>query len=145
MKRFLSAALWVIGCGNNGNNPSPDMATSLSQLALPGDTFYPESLNAAADGTLFVGSLGTGAVVKVAPGSSSVVQFLAGGNPKGVTGVLPDSASSTLYLCAVDLSTMVPTSEVRAYDLVSAALKATYPFPNAAFCNDLALETGHGR
>jgi streptogramin lyase len=152
MKRFLSAVVLVMGCGNGGGNPAVDMAApadlaqppapdlSVSQLALPGDTFYPESLNAAADGTLFVGSLATGAVVKIAPGSSTPVQFLAGGDPKGVTGVLPDSPSSTLYLCAVDLSKMVPTSEVRAYDLGNATLKATWPFPNAAFCNDLALD-----
>ena len=107
MKRFLSAALVMMGCTDNGTGPTPDMVTppadltqlaspdmTVTQVALPGDTFYPESLNAAADGTLFVGSLGTGAVVKVAPGSSSAVQFLTVGAPRGVTGVLPDSASS---------------------------------------------------
>jgi sugar lactone lactonase YvrE len=37
---------------------------------------------------------------------------------------------------------MPPPSELRAYDLNTGALKATYAFPMPAFCNDLALGSG---
>ena len=109
-------------------------------LTLPGDSYYPESLNAAADGTLYVGSLGTGEVVKFAPGSTTAVQFVAAGDPKGVAGVFVDDAGAQLWLCAADLTTSPPTTEVRAYDLASGTKKTTLAFSSPAFCNDFALD-----
>jgi hypothetical protein len=112
-----------------------------SALTLPGDKYYPESLHAAADGTLYVGSLGTGQVVKFAPGATTSTTFLAGGDPKGVAGVFVDSAGSTLWLCAADLSTTPPSTEVRSYDLATATKKASFAFSKPAFCNDFALDS----
>jgi DNA-binding beta-propeller fold protein YncE len=136
MALLLSGALATFACGETEESPLlPE------QVALPGDTYYPESLTAAADGTLYVGSLATGQVVMFKPGVTEPEPFLAGGDPKGVAGVLADSDSSTLYLCAVDLTTMPPTTEVRAYDLETKKLRRKYPFGAPAFCNDLALDT----
>jgi len=115
--------------------------TAPTTLVLPGDKYYPESLHAASDGTLYVGSLGTGQVVKFAPGSTTSTTFLAGGDPKGVSGVLVDSTASTLWLCAVDLTTTPPTTEVRSYDLATATKKASFGFSKPAFCNDLVLDS----
>lgn len=120
-----------------GDQDWPDDVTALS---LPGDGYYPESLTAAADGTLYVGSLGTGQVLSFSPGSSTATTFLPGGDPRGVSGVFADSDTSTLYLCAVDLTTTPPTTAVRTYDLESAALLNEYPFPSPAFCDDFALD-----
>ena len=132
--------------GDTGGETSTDApgdasdTTAPTSLVLPGDKYYPESLNAAADGTLYVGSLGTGEVVKFAPGSTTAVQFVAPGDPKGVTGVFVDGAGGQLWLCAVDLSVSPPATEVRAYDLASGAKKTTLAFSSPAFCNDFALD-----
>lgn len=138
--------LLACGCGSNKDNVTVDQVAkdwleSVTALTLPGDRYYPESMTAADDGTLYVGSLGTGQVVSFAPGSSTATTFLAGGDPKGVSGVFADSGTKTLYLCSVDLTTSPPTTEVRTYDLNTATLKNTYPFPNPAFCDDFALDT----
>ncbi len=123
-------------------------------MQLPGATYYPESLNARSDGTLYVGSLGTGEVVKFAPGQVEATQFLAaGGNVKGVAGVLVDDGSHSLFVCAVDATFQtVPT--VQRYDLASGALVATFSFPGASspdggvnpyvgFPNDMVFDGAH--
>lgn len=111
---------------------------------LPSERFYPESVTATPDGTLYVGSLATGQVVEFASGAATATVFLPGGDPEGVTGLFADIGSGTLFLCAVDIAQLLdqtpPTSEVRAYDLETAALKARYPFPEPGFCNDFARD-----
>ena len=52
-------------------------ANATGDLVLPGDRYYPESLDVAADGTLFVGSLALGEVVKFAPGGDAPTVFVA--------------------------------------------------------------------
>jgi sugar lactone lactonase YvrE len=133
----------VTGCAGGVDTPSASDLRAPEVIALPGDHFFPESINATADGTLYVSSIATGAVVRVAPGAG-VSTFIAGNavnpaDPKGVTGVLPDGPSSTLYLCAVDLSTTPPATELRTYELATGTLKQRYAFSTPAFCNDLAL------
>jgi sugar lactone lactonase YvrE len=115
-----------------------------AELELPGDAFYPESLTATADGTIYVGSLATGMVVRFAPGAIEAETFIAGaGQPPGATGLLADETAQRLYLCAVDVTQlfgMEPIeTELHAYDLRDGTHLATYPFPDAALCNDLAL------
>lgn len=139
----LALATAMAACGTSGTSDgvsSPAAATVSTTRGLPGDRFYPESASASADGTLYVGSLGTGQVVAFARGQSTATTFIAGGDPKGVSGVLADSASSTLWLCAVDLSTKPPATELRAYDLASGTKRGSYPFADPAFCNDMALD-----
>jgi sugar lactone lactonase YvrE len=133
------------GCGT-------DAATAVAaldnaeptQLRLPGDQFFPESINATPDGTLYVSSIATGQIVKFERGSSTSTPFLRGGDPKGVTGILPDVATSTLFVCAVDFSVMPPATELRAYDLRTAVSKQTYAFSTVAFCNDMVLDPSGG-
>jgi sugar lactone lactonase YvrE len=106
-------------------------------LELPGDKYYPESLHAASDGTLYVGSLGTGKIVKFAPGSTTPVDVLPGGDPKGVAGVFV--SGDALWVCAADLTTTPPGSEVRKYTLAGEKT-ASLTFSQPAFCNDFALD-----
>lgn len=134
--RFGIVVSMLTACGSDdmiADAPAP------SALTLPGNAYYPENLYAAADGTLYVGSLGTGEVVKFAPGSTTPVPFIAAGDPTGVSGVYV--SGSALWLCAVDLSTSPPTTEVRSYDLTTGAKTASYPFSQPAFCNDLLIDS----
>ncbi len=115
-----------------------------ASLTLPSSNFFPESLTATADGTLYVGSLARGEVVKFAADSVAPTTFIpAGGVDGGVVraaaGVLADEGSNTLWVCANDLTFAAPSTVV-AFDLTTAAAKATYAFSAAAFCNDFTLD-----
>ncbi len=135
-------------------SPGDAGLTVFDELALPGPAWYPESLHAAADGTLYVGSLTTGAVVKFAPGQAEASPFIAaGGAAKGVAGVLVDEVTNSLFICAVD-ATFLSAGTVQKYDLATGALTATFSFPGAAlpdggtnpyvaFPNDLAFDGAH--
>jgi hypothetical protein len=61
---------------------------------------FSESLSSIRDGTLYVGNLNLGGVVKVAP-AGKAEQFIAPGAAasRSVLGVLVDEKSSTLYVC----------------------------------------------
>jgi sugar lactone lactonase YvrE len=109
---------------------------------LPGTNYSPESLNASADGSLFVGSLTTGEVVKFAPDSLDFTSFVPAGTLHGATGVFVDDSTGTLFVCEVDVTGANP-SDLRSFDLTTGAAKTTYTFPSAAFCNDMAFDTEH--
>lgn len=131
--------LLLAACGGD------DTTTTPSHLLLPGDSFYPESVTSTADGTLYIGSFGTGAVARFAPHAVEATTWIAA-SPEvpRVLGVLADDAGGALWLCADDTATTNPRPpELRRYDLASGALIASYAFPAPAFCNDLALDGDH--
>lgn len=142
---LCSAVLLAAACGPRGpEGPAgPEgpqgPASAVDTLQLPGPTYYPESLTASADGTLYVGSLPAGEVVRFRPGQIAPETFLAAGTVKGVAGVLADDAGGQLWLCAVDLTFASPT-EVRSFDLATGEPRVRAALPAAAFCNDLTLD-----
>ena len=46
-------------------------AAPITEITLPGTLVFPESITSTADGTLIVGSLGHGNVLRIAPGSAT--------------------------------------------------------------------------
>jgi sugar lactone lactonase YvrE len=153
----LTAALVVLATACAGaktatDAPPNDSAPQVDALMLPGQSFYPESLGVSSDGTFYVGSVTTGAVAKFLPGQADSSSFLpAQGDLKGVTGVLLDEESGSLFVCAVDVSFgSVPS--VQRYDLKTGKLVATFAFPAAAdgkpnpyfgFPNDMTFDGNH--
>jgi sugar lactone lactonase YvrE len=138
-KSLLSLGLLslTLACGSSG-------PADVDQLTLPGDNYYPESLNVGADGALYVGSLATGQVTRFAPGATTAQVLLAPGSVKAVAGVLVDDAAGALYLCTDDTSAQNPAPPaVRSIRLSDGTTLATYPFPAAGFCNDLAFDGQH--
>ena len=115
--------------------PRPDT------LTIPGDNYHPESISAAANGDLYVGSIVTGAVVRFKPGVWTAETFLPAGTNIGTAGVLVDDARKVLWTCNIDLSFQTPTS-LRAYSLATGARVAEYVFPDRGVCADLALVNG---
>ena len=113
----------------------------IGDLSLPGPAFFPESISAAPSGELFVSSLTTGEIVRFSPGSSSSAPFVAAGVNVGTAGVMVDSERGVLWACAVDLS-FETASELRAFDLTTGALVASYEMPDGGVCADIALAGG---
>ncbi len=124
-------------------------ASAQERIHVPGRILLPESITSAADGSVYIGSISEGSVYRAAPGAAEAEPFIAShaDGLLGVFGVFAHDASSTLYVCSSNLSFGPPqpgavaaTSSLKAFDLASGALKASYDMPTAgAVCNDAAV------
>jgi sugar lactone lactonase YvrE len=105
---------------------------------------FPESITSTADGTLIVGSIGTGQIFRAAPGATTADSWIAAvtDGPTAVLGVYADEANQTLWACYADLALFAgaggKASVLRSYDLASGTLKTTVPLGEGTFCNDIA-------
>jgi sugar lactone lactonase YvrE len=119
-------------------------------IALPGQRAFPESITSARDGTLFVGRLGDGGIVRADPQTGAAALFVAPGaaGSRSITGVFADDASGTLWACSNDLSALGGTSEgsdrgaaLKAFELRTGAAMRSVPLPEPhPFCNDIAVD-----
>ena len=127
--------------------PPPPVIGSVAALYLPDSAPYPTSIGAAADGTLFVGTL-LGPIVKFVPTSIHAEPVVAQVGAAGtiVANILVDPATSTLYACG-DLfhgtsqnPFASPSATLYAYDLAG-TLKASYALPQqgSSLCEDIAI------
>jgi len=159
---FRGQELWIaIGqlsvlFGSDGAQPAlPFQALSLplgggalgaEKIALPGGDYYPEGTAAAEDGTLYIGSIMQGTVVRVPPGSTTAVPFV--GKPtvqRGVIGLTVDPGRKLLWLC--DSNPKLEDAK-KAGDLVGVRLSdgqqvVRHALPRAEdkapFCNDVIV------
>ncbi len=121
-------------------------AATPAELRIPGTAVFPESITSAADGTVYIGSVGKSLVFRVQPGSDTAVEWIKPGTGgiKQVFGVLADDASGTLWLCSNQLggppgSPPNGTNALHAFDLKSGAPKGSWAFPAGGMCNDIAI------
>lgn len=120
-----------------------------SEVTIPGDHVFPESITATSDGTLIIGSLGQGGIYRAAPGASTAELWIKPGTAgtMSVLGVLADERSGTLWACSSDLSgagVTIPGGQkpvaLKSFDLASGAPKGSVPLPGGrAFCNDITI------
>jgi len=131
-------------------------ATSLTaiaetrSIALPGRRAFPESLTSTADGTLFIGRLGDGGIVRANARSGVVAVFVPPGasESRSILGVFADERANMLWACSNDLSALGglsgsgdSRSALKGFDLRTGAAKRSVPLPGAhAFCNDIAVD-----
>lgn len=111
--------------------------------ALP-EGFFPESIAAAADGRLFVGSSTQSRIVQVVPGAGEAQPFAAAGanGLMSVQGLLADDARGLLWACTADLgksATPKGPSALLAFHLDSGRDAGRWPLPDDGFCNDIAF------
>lgn len=121
-------------------DPGPAGPSGSDVIPLFGETFYPEGIAVAADGTLYMGSLATGAIVRVPPGEDRPETFLPAGAPlKGVVGMLVDDTADILWACYADISFQTPSGVAR-IDRMTGQVTDTFDFPAGGICNDLAQD-----
>jgi sugar lactone lactonase YvrE len=125
----LSLALAMSACTADVAQPE--------QLELPGTAYYPESLSAGKDGTLYVGSLTTGQVAAFKNGDLDSTIVISNNAVTGVAGVL--AHDDQIWICSVD-TTFHRATEVRSFDLHGMP-QGTYPLAANQFCNDLAFDS----
>jgi sugar lactone lactonase YvrE len=120
-----------------------------TEIALPGDSAYPESISAGPDGTLYVGSLAMGGVWRVKPQVGTVEEWIEPGafGSRSILGVLVDEKANLLWVCSNDFSSTgvpgpssVPGSFVKGFDLPSGEGKVSAELPGqATICNDMVV------
>jgi sugar lactone lactonase YvrE len=124
-------------------------ADAPSDVSLPGDSAFPESVTSTADGTLYAGSFAEGGVFRAQPGQAKAEQWIKPGayGSRSTMGVLADERSNTLWVCSNDVSAMgVPGpgsakgSALKGFDLKTGKGKVSAAFPGSqTFCNDMAI------
>jgi hypothetical protein len=132
--------------GKNGGSPPPD--ADVAALQLPGPIFFPYSIGAAADGSIFVGSPATGEVVKYDKGALTPTVVIPASNPvAGVNGLLVDDSTKTLWACTNTFGASNfgdPMATVKSFTL-DGTPKKSYPLPNQGMglCEDLVFDHHH--
>jgi sugar lactone lactonase YvrE len=129
--------------------PGPHAAKAApTEIQIPGDHVFPESITSTSDGTIYISSLGDGMIFRVSPGSATAEPFVRpGAGLMSVIGVLADEKTGTLWACSSDLTASGVTTPggsgppaVKAFDLKSGAPKGSVTFPgDIGFCNDIAI------
>ena len=124
-------------------------SADLSEIRIPVDRAFPESITSAADGTIYIGSMAQGQIFRVPPGGATAEPWIKQGSNDliSVVGVLADDRSGTLWACSSDMTSMgvsFPNSPaqtaLKTFDLKTGAPKGSYPFPGGkGFCNDIAI------
>lgn len=140
MRRFaflIAALAWHAGAA------APPAAPS---LAIDGANVYPESVTAAADGTVYVGSLG-GTIYRAPPRAHSARPWIVRSEENGllsVFGVLADDGSGALWVCTAPAA--LPggiahgQSAVLRFDLRTGRFLHRYPLRSPrSICDDVAV------
>jgi sugar lactone lactonase YvrE len=113
-----------------------------TEITLPGTRVFPESITSTADGTLIVGSLGHGNVLRIAPGKTEATEWIKPGTGglNNVLGVYADEKGKTLWVCSNNMENKGEATSLKGFDLKTGAPKGTYPLPGqGALCNDVAV------
>jgi sugar lactone lactonase YvrE len=129
--------------------PWTAFAGDLSEVKLPGDQAFPESITAAPDGTLYVSSPAVGGVWRIKPQTADVGEWIKPGafGSRSTLGVLVDKKANLLWVCSNDFSSagipgpsIVTGSYLKGFDLSSGEGKVSAELPGkATLCNDMAV------
>jgi sugar lactone lactonase YvrE len=115
---------------------------AVTEITLPATRIFPESITSTADGTLIVGSLGHGNVLRIARGKTTADEWIkpGAGGLNNVLGVYADEKGKTLWVCSNNLENKGEATAVMAFDLKSGTPKGTYKLPGEGpLCNDIAV------
>jgi len=136
----VSIAGWLIG--------SSALAVPTS-IDLPGNRVFPENITSTKDGTLYVGSLGSGGIIRIKAGAAKAENWIKPGafGSRSILGVLADERSNTLWACSNDLSAIgvvIPGNEtgsaLKGFDLKTGQGKVSAKLPgDHNLCNDIAI------
>jgi streptogramin lyase len=110
------------------------------EISLP-DNFFPEGITATKGGRLFVGSVESGAIYTIDPGTTEARRFSDALAPSTV-GMTVSTDGKTLWVCSSNLT--AGTAGVAGIDIATEAVVANHtitPFGAnvGAFCNDMVM------
>jgi outer membrane protein assembly factor BamB len=139
-----AAAVIIAGCLMASN-----AFAAPASISLPGDRVFPENITSTKDGTLYVGSLGSGGIFRIKPGATKADLWIKPGafGSRSIFGVLADERSNTLWACSNDMSALgvvIASTEngsvLKGFDLKTGQGKVSAKLPgDHTFCNDIAI------
>ncbi len=144
-EQVAAVAAYIWGASHRNATDVISQATLPGEIHIPGANVFPESITSTADGTIFIGGVGTRSVFRVNPKESTAQPWvtLESDPRQGVFGVLADERSNTLWACIAPLSDTPNRSEpatLTAIALRTGKIKAHFALPTSApFCNDIAV------
>lgn len=147
-KLFLavSMGLWLAACvGEDGRagpmgEPGAMGACLVTEILLAGPGLYPEGIAVAADGSLYVGSVVTGEIARLAPCEGLPTPFADVGDLSAI-GMTSDEENGALWVCATDRSGASGPAII-GFSLEDGSEMARHRFPDdAGFCNDVVLDS----
>lgn len=100
-----------------------------------GNGVFPESIAAAPDGTLLVGSFTQGTVYRVAPGATTAEAWITDIGPV-ITGVFVNG--DTVYVCS-NGPFGSGEATLKTFDFATATETGSFAFPDGGFCSDTAV------
>lgn len=108
-------------------------------ITLPGNAFFPEGIAAAADGTLYVGSITQGSIVRIpadstTPDAEELVE--PGVAQRGVIGLVVDDDRDRLWFC--DSSPLEPGGDLVGVDLETGEEEVRHAMPDPGAGGDAA-------
>lgn len=119
------------------------------RVELPGDKVFPESVTSTMDGTLYVGSIPNGGVMKAKPGAAKAETFIKPGaaGSRSTFGVFADERAGILWICSNDASALgvsgpndIKGSFLKGFDLKTSTNKVSVRLPGEkTLCNDIAV------
>lgn len=128
---------------------SAALAADLSEVPLPGNNVYPESIAATSDGTLYVSGLSGGGIYRIKPGATAAEEWIkpAAFDTRSTFGVLGDEDKGLLLVCSNDISGLgvpgpsaIKGTFVKGFDLKTGENKLSVAFPKeGSICNDFAI------
>lgn len=115
------------------------LAQPRGDIAIPDTRVFPESITSTADGAVYIGSVGKGAVYRAAPGARTAETWLPAGTEgmNSLLGVFADDRAGLLWVCAPGRDGAA--TAIKAFDLKTKALRGSYGFEGGGGCNDMAV------
>jgi sugar lactone lactonase YvrE len=117
-------------------------AASPTEITVHEDKPFPESLTSTSDGSLIIGSLAKGEVLRAARGAATAEPWIkpATAGLQRVLGVLADKGANTLWVCSSKLPQGTAPTALKTFDLKTGVPKSSFDFPgDNALCNDIAI------
>lgn len=139
-RKSLFGGLWIIAL--LALAAGSFAAEKVTEITLPGTRVFPESITSTPDGTLIVGSLGHGNVMRIAPGTTTAEERIKPGTAglNSVLGVFADEKNKLLWVCSNKLGPTGEATAVKSFDLKTGAPKNSYVLPgDGTLCNDIAV------
>jgi sugar lactone lactonase YvrE len=141
------ACLSLAGCSDDEEPINPPSRAGVTEIVLPGSDFYPEGIAVASDNTLYVGSVTTGQIIQVKPGSAQAEDFAAAKSVSttGVVGLYMQRDQKYLWVCSNVFGT-TNAPELIAVDPKTAQAVHRHTFPEQAgagsgFCNEIGEDS----
>ena len=117
-------------------------AQKVTEITLPGTRVFPESITSTSDGTLIVGSLGHGNMMRIAPGTTTAAEWIKPGTAglNSILGVFADEKNKLLWVCSNKLGPAGEATAVKTFELKTGAPKNSFVLPgDGTLCNDIAV------